>query len=132
MLQQFLTENKLNLILRSHEGPDARFKRDDMPPVDQGYALDHQCKSETIPLVFLPVDAPGSKLHAHCLCLLCLAHPFTNADDWLNAGDTAFSTLAVSLLICVRYFGGCQAGRRPSAMRSLPSGVLLTSALGQC
>ena len=47
VLQKFLAQNKLRLILRSHEGPDARFKRDDMPPVDQGYALDHDCQSET-------------------------------------------------------------------------------------
>ena len=95
VLQQFLTENKLNLILRSHEGPDARFKRDDMPPVDQGYALDHQCKSETTLPMSLPV--PGSKLHAHCLCLLCSAHPLRNADNYMSAGGTASSILAVCL-----------------------------------
>ena len=54
LLQQFLVENKLKLILRSHEGPDARFKRDDMPPVDKGYALDHDCQSMLLPACALP------------------------------------------------------------------------------
>ena len=53
VLQQFLAQNNLKLILRSHEGPDARYKRDDMPSVDQGYALDHQCSST-------PLSTPSS------------------------------------------------------------------------
>jgi serine/threonine-protein phosphatase 5 len=34
--QRFLTENNLQLIVRSHEGPDARKKRPDMKDIDDG------------------------------------------------------------------------------------------------
>lgn len=33
--QRFLTDNKLRLILRSHEGPDSRERRPDMPDMMQ-------------------------------------------------------------------------------------------------
>ncbi|PNG99897.1 Serine/threonine-protein phosphatase 7, partial [Tetrabaena socialis] len=39
--EAFLTANRLRLILRSHEGPDARDKRSDLPQVLQGWSLDH-------------------------------------------------------------------------------------------
>lgn len=45
----FLSANGLQLIIRSHEGPDARDKRsegDRMPSVDSGYAEDHVTPSE--------------------------------------------------------------------------------------
>ncbi len=44
----FLAHNNLRLILRSHEGPDARFRRTDMPSVAEGYALDHSTRSECV------------------------------------------------------------------------------------
>eukprot|EP00891_Asterochloris_glomerata_P000772 jgi/Astpho2/772/gw1.00016.111.1_t len=37
----FLEENGLRLIIRSHEGPDARWKRDDMHDMTYGYTFDH-------------------------------------------------------------------------------------------
>jgi serine/threonine-protein phosphatase 5 len=37
----FLRKNGLRLIVRSHEGPDARIDRQDMPPMDVGFTLDH-------------------------------------------------------------------------------------------
>lgn len=46
---EFLAANGLQLIIRSHEGPDARDKRsegDRMPSVDSGYAEDHVTPSE--------------------------------------------------------------------------------------
>jgi serine/threonine-protein phosphatase 5 len=46
---EFLSANGLRLIVRSHEGPDARDKRvegDKMPSVDSGYAEDHVTDSE--------------------------------------------------------------------------------------
>lgn len=39
--QAFLTSHGLRLIIRSHEGPDARDKRSDLPQVLQGYSVDH-------------------------------------------------------------------------------------------
>jgi hypothetical protein len=49
--QAFLADNGLRLIIRSHEGPDARDKRqegDRMPSVDSGYAVDHDTHSECV------------------------------------------------------------------------------------
>lgn len=49
LLQAFLADNGLRLIIRSHEGPDARDKRlegERMPSVDSGYAVDHDTPSE--------------------------------------------------------------------------------------
>jgi len=48
-LQEFLSANQLKLIIRSHEGPDARAKRpacDALPSVDSGFAVDHNTPSE--------------------------------------------------------------------------------------
>jgi hypothetical protein len=45
-LQEFLSVNGLSLILRSHEGPDARDKRSDLGQVLNGYALDHDVPGE--------------------------------------------------------------------------------------
>lgn len=58
---EFLSANGLKLIIRSHEGPDARDKRlegDKMPPVDSGYAEDHVTDSE----------CPCAGLPASCTC----------------------------------------------------------------
>lgn len=48
MSQAFLRDNGLKLIVRSHEGPDARFKRsgdDKMPSIDEGFSIDHDTPS---------------------------------------------------------------------------------------
>ena len=45
-MQRFLRANGLSLVLRSHEGPDAREGRDDMGSMLDGWTLDHQCESE--------------------------------------------------------------------------------------
>ena len=39
--EQFMRANGLRLVVRSHEGPDARHGRDDMPSMDVGFSLDH-------------------------------------------------------------------------------------------
>ena len=44
--QEFLAAEGLRLIVRSHEGPDARLMRDDMGPMDEGYTIDHVTESE--------------------------------------------------------------------------------------
>ena len=51
-LQRFLTENGLRLVLRSHEGPDAREGRDDMLPMAQGWTLDHDTPAGQLMTVF--------------------------------------------------------------------------------
>ena len=47
--QAFLAANGLRLIIRSHEGPDARdaeWRPDFMPPMLAGYTLDHETDCE--------------------------------------------------------------------------------------
>ena len=49
--QAFLAANGLRLIIRSHEGPDARdaeWRPDFMPPMLAGYTLDHQTDCEPL------------------------------------------------------------------------------------
>ncbi|CAN6245668.1 unnamed protein product [Urochloa humidicola] len=56
--QEFLETNNLKLIIRSHEGPDARHYRDDLPGIDKGYAVDHVVKSEMLITLFSVPDYP--------------------------------------------------------------------------
>ena len=47
--QMFLAANGLRLIIRSHEGPDARdaeWRPDYMPPMLDGHTVDHETASE--------------------------------------------------------------------------------------
>ena len=39
--EDFLRTNGLSLVLRSHEGPDAREDRENMPDMDGGFSVDH-------------------------------------------------------------------------------------------
>jgi hypothetical protein len=57
-VQAFLEQNGLKLILRSHEGPDARYKREDMPDVQGGYAIDHVTPAGSLVTVFSAPDYP--------------------------------------------------------------------------
>ena len=50
--QRFLTENSLRLILRSHEGPDARVDREDLASMENGYTLDHDTPAGKLFTVF--------------------------------------------------------------------------------
>ena len=45
-MQQFLKENDLKLILRSHEGPDARKDREGMGTMLEGWTEDHVTESK--------------------------------------------------------------------------------------
>lgn len=56
--QDFLLENNLNLIIRSHEGPDARFDRSDMPSMMNGYSVDHIVENGKLVTVFSAPDYP--------------------------------------------------------------------------
>ena len=61
VLQAFLEANKLKLILRSHEGPDARWKREGMQDMATGHSLDH--------------DTPGLPFtHSYKGMITCLYH----------------------------------------------------------
>ncbi|KAJ3677677.1 hypothetical protein LUZ60_003401 [Juncus effusus] len=55
---EFLKKNHLKLIIRSHEGPDARDKRDDLEGMDKGYTIDHVVDSGQLITVFSAPDYP--------------------------------------------------------------------------
>lgn len=46
------------LIVRSHEGPDARDKRPDMEAMDKGYTVDHVVKAGKLITLFSAPDYP--------------------------------------------------------------------------
>ena len=57
-LQAFLEENALRLVLRSHEGPDARYHRDDLPSMAAGFTVDHITPAGRLMTVFSAPDYP--------------------------------------------------------------------------
>ena len=61
--QLFLAANGLRLIIRSHEGPDARdaeWRPDFMPPMLAGHTLDHETVSE-------PIHPPLQRFGSVCI-----------------------------------------------------------------
>ncbi|TVT99147.1 hypothetical protein EJB05_55496 [Eragrostis curvula] len=56
--QQFLRTNNLKLIIRSHEGPDARDKRHDLLGMDKGYTIDHDGECGKLITLFSAPDYP--------------------------------------------------------------------------
>eukprot|EP00951_Prasinocladus_malaysianus_P003976 scaffold28183_cov19-Prasinocladus_malaysianus.AAC.1 len=55
--------NGLTLLLRSHEGPDARCRADrPMPSMDPGYSLDHSVPAGRLMTVFSAPDYPQVNL----------------------------------------------------------------------
>ena len=55
----FLRAHGLQMLVRSHEGPDARLKRAGaMPPIDQGYSIDHCWPGTARPAVITVFSAP--------------------------------------------------------------------------
>ena len=56
--EAFLAENGLALIIRSHEGPDARLKRPEMGSMDDGWCVDHVTKSGQLATLFSAPDYP--------------------------------------------------------------------------
>ncbi|KAF6150433.1 hypothetical protein GIB67_023932 [Kingdonia uniflora] len=56
--EAFLKKNALKLIIRSHEGPDAREKRDGLGGMQEGYTIDHDVKSGKLITIFSAPDYP--------------------------------------------------------------------------
>ncbi|XP_024517518.1 serine/threonine-protein phosphatase 7 isoform X1 [Selaginella moellendorffii] len=56
--QEFMDKHKLKLIVRSHEGPDARQKRPEMASMDKGYTIDHVVKAGKLITLFSAPDYP--------------------------------------------------------------------------
>ncbi|KAL6226884.1 hypothetical protein ACLB2K_000843 [Fragaria x ananassa] len=56
--EDFLKKFQLKLIIRSHEGPDAREKRPGLGGMDQGYTIDHVVESGKLITLFSAPDYP--------------------------------------------------------------------------
>ncbi|XP_058185345.1 serine/threonine-protein phosphatase 7 long form homolog [Rhododendron vialii] len=56
--EEFLKNSNLKLIIRSHEGPDARKKRPDLGGMDEGYTIDHVVESGKLITLFSAPDYP--------------------------------------------------------------------------
>ncbi|KAL9241500.1 hypothetical protein vseg_015608 [Gypsophila vaccaria] len=56
--EAFMKKFNLKLIIRSHEGPDAREKRPDLGGMDQGYTIDHVVESGKLITLFSAPDYP--------------------------------------------------------------------------
>ncbi|WCJ32881.1 serine/threonine phosphatase 7 [Euphorbia peplus] len=56
--EDFLKKFQLKLIIRSHEGPDARQKRPGLTGMDEGYTIDHVVESGKLITVFSAPDYP--------------------------------------------------------------------------
>ncbi|KAJ9172526.1 hypothetical protein P3X46_015756 [Hevea brasiliensis] len=56
--EEFLKKFQLKLIIRSHEGPDAREKRPGLAGMDEGYTIDHVVESGKLITVFSAPDYP--------------------------------------------------------------------------
>ncbi|KAI3704466.1 hypothetical protein L1987_74686 [Smallanthus sonchifolius] len=56
--EDFLKKFSLKLIIRSHEGPDAREKRSGLGGMDEGYTIDHVVPSGKLITVFSAPDYP--------------------------------------------------------------------------
>ena len=66
--QDFLAANNLRLIIRSHEGPDARFDRTDLPDMSQGFAIDHVTAAGRLITVFSAPDYPQFQAWQSACC----------------------------------------------------------------
>ncbi|KAJ4811230.1 Serine/threonine-protein phosphatase [Rhynchospora pubera] len=58
MTEEFLYQYQIKLIIRSHEGPDARDKRHELGGMDKGYTIDHVVASGQLITVFSAPDYP--------------------------------------------------------------------------
>ncbi|KAF5738079.1 serine/threonine-protein phosphatase 7 [Tripterygium wilfordii] len=56
--EEFLKKFQLKLIIRSHEGPDAREKRPGLAGMDEGYTIDHVVDSGKLITLFSAPDYP--------------------------------------------------------------------------
>ncbi|XP_026455767.1 serine/threonine-protein phosphatase 7-like isoform X1 [Papaver somniferum] len=56
--EEFLKKYNLKLIIRSHEGPDARVKRPGLLGMGEGYTIDHEVESGKLITIFSAPDYP--------------------------------------------------------------------------
>ena len=74
-MQRFLEENALQLILRSHEGPDARYLiTDPAKNMRRGYSLDHDTSAGQLYTVFSAPDYPQFQVNQVVVSIGCMTH----------------------------------------------------------
>lgn len=56
--EKFMTAEGIKLIIRSHEGPDARAKRPNLPDLSGGFSVDHDVQAGQLVTVFSAPDYP--------------------------------------------------------------------------
>lgn len=54
----------MQLIIRSHEGPDAREKRAGLAGMDKGYTIDHEVESGKLITIFSAPDYPQFQVYS--------------------------------------------------------------------
>lgn len=54
---------ELQLIIRSHEGPDAREKRSGLSGMERGYTIDHEVASGKLITLFSAPDYPQFQVY---------------------------------------------------------------------
>lgn len=86
MTEQFLRENNLKLIIRSHEGPDSRIYREDMKGLQGGFAVDHDVESGKLITVFSAPDYPQfaeeSERTFNKAAYVVLKHPYLSTPQF--------------------------------------------------
>lgn len=65
----------IQLVIRSHEGPDARDKRSDLGGMDVGYTIDHVVESGKLITLFSAPDYPQFQVTLCSLLLQSKAFP---------------------------------------------------------
>ncbi|MCO5592188.1 hypothetical protein L7F22_046184 [Adiantum nelumboides] len=91
--EEFLQKHKLKLIVRSHEGPDARVKRRDMIDMKKGYSIDHIVQSGKLITLFSAPDYPQFQA-SNCRYNNKGAYLVLEAPDF--SSPTFFTFMAVS------------------------------------
>ena len=86
----FLAANGLRLVIRSHEGPDARLKRPWMPSVDSGYCEDHVLTEGKLVTLFSAPDYPQFSAPGEARAGNTAAVAVLTAPDWCEPAVLRF------------------------------------------
>lgn len=95
--QDFLEANGLSLVLRSHEGPDARSRpHRSMPLMDPGYSVDHRVPAGCLMTVFSAPDYPQARSR--------LSHEAGSFAGEKGLGEVLFGTEGIQRLFAPQSF----------------------------
>jgi serine/threonine-protein phosphatase 5 len=85
----FLADNGLTLVIRSHEGPDARDQREGMGSMQGGWCVDHDTPAGRLATLFSAPDYPqfsaeGETRYNNTAAIAVLTGPHYDAPEILN------------------------------------------------